>query len=124
MRASREKPILSLLLVFVGDVLQVADAFLQLAFGLVGEALRLLLAVTGQRAELRARLAGEILHVAFGLVLVHERSFQRTKVSARARAGRVPMSPAAAALPAGRPPASPAGRYRTRAARSSSRCAR
>src|SRR5437763_982324 len=67
-------PILSLLLVFVGDVLEVAQAFLQLAFALVGEPFRLLLAVAGQRSKLFAHLAGDVLHMAFGLVLVHKRS--------------------------------------------------
>src|SRR5437763_5171413 len=76
MRSSRDEKnaILSLLLVFVGDVLEAADAFLNLALGLVAEAFRLLLAVAGQRPELLARLAGDVLHVALGLVLVHNSS--------------------------------------------------
>src|SRR5947208_16058339 len=128
MRSSRgwkkwcRSPILSPLLVFVGDVLEVADAFLQLAFALVGEPFRLLLAVAGQRSELLAHLAGDVLHMALGLVLVHKALLSRTKVSAAARAGLVP-TPAWAAPRAGRRPASPPGRGRTRAAGSSSRCA-
>src|SRR5919108_5779965 len=75
MRSSRVRNgILSLLLVFVGNVLEVADAFLHLAGRLVREAFRLLLTVAHQRSQLLARLAGEVLHGALGLVLVHERS--------------------------------------------------
>src|SRR5438067_10498251 len=79
--------ILSLLLVFVGDVLEVADSFLQLAFALVGEPLRLLLAVAGQRSKLLAHLAGDVLHMAFGLVLVHKRSYHGRKCAPQPEQG-------------------------------------
>src|SRR5690242_5625054 len=62
---------LAVLVLVVRGVLEVADALLQLAFGLVGDPLGLLAAVAGHLADLLARLAGDVLHVPLGLVLVH-----------------------------------------------------
>src|ERR1044071_5043992 len=91
MRSSRNRcqaPLLATVLVLflVDDVLQVADAFLRLAFRLVGEALGLLAAVAGHGADLLARLAGDVLHVALGLILVHKHSCKgRNVLYARSR---------------------------------------
>src|SRR5438132_13120809 len=80
----------SAVLVAVRDVLGVAVALLQLAFGLVRHAFGLLLAVADEPAELLACLADHVLHVALRLILVHRHLQLRTMVSASHGAGAVP----------------------------------
>src|ERR1051325_2995542 len=70
---------LAVLVLVLRSVLEVADALLHLAFRLVGDSLRLLAAVAGHLADLLARLAGDVLHVSLGLVLVHPCSFRGQK---------------------------------------------
>src|SRR3954470_4634965 len=83
----------SAVLVATSDVLHVAERLLSLAFGPVRHALRLLLAVTGHRADLGARLAADVLQVALGLVSGHVHLQLRTMVSATGPALRVPGHP-------------------------------
>src|SRR3954470_21164932 len=83
----------SAVLVATSDVLYVAERLLSLAFGPVRHALRLLFAVTGHRADLGARLAADVLHVALGLVAVHVHLQLRTMMSATGSAVRVPAQP-------------------------------
>src|SRR3954466_9641777 len=90
--------LLAVLVLVARGVLQVADALLHLALRLVGDALRLLAAIVGHRADFLACLAGDVLHLALGLILVHQRwLLSRTKLSAKVPSilRACPLNPAA-----------------------------